>query len=94
MEAVKQGSICLGLRSKEFAVLCSLKRSPSELASYQDKTFKVDDHIGLSMAGLTADARSLCRFMRSECLNYKYTFESNHPIERLVSKIAESREDI
>lgn len=29
MEAVKQGSICLGLRSDECVVLCSLKRLPS-----------------------------------------------------------------
>jgi len=36
MEAVKQGSICLGLRSDDYAILCSLKRSPSELAGYQE----------------------------------------------------------
>lgn len=35
MEAVKQGSICLGLRSKNHVVLCSLKKLPSELACYQ-----------------------------------------------------------
>eukprot|EP01017_Pseudomicrothorax_dubius_P011794 TRINITY_DN144_c0_g1_i6.p1 TRINITY_DN144_c0_g1~~TRINITY_DN144_c0_g1_i6.p1 ORF type:complete len:151 (+),score=26.96 TRINITY_DN144_c0_g1_i6:261-713(+) len=89
MEAVKQGSICLGLKSQEYAVLCSLKRAPSELSSYMDKTFKVDDHMGLSMAGLTADARSLCKYMRNECLNYKYNYEVAHPVERLIFKIAE-----
>ncbi len=35
MESVKEGSVCLGLRSNDFAVLCSLKRLPSELAGYQ-----------------------------------------------------------
>ena len=35
MEAVKQGSICLGLRSEKHVVLCSLKKLPSELACYQ-----------------------------------------------------------
>ena len=29
MEAVKQGSICLGLRSQKHVVLCSLKRLPN-----------------------------------------------------------------
>jgi 20S proteasome subunit alpha 6 len=35
MEAVKQGSICLGLKSNDFVVLGSLKKLPSELAGYQ-----------------------------------------------------------
>jgi 20S proteasome subunit alpha 6 len=65
MEAVKQGSVCLGLRSKKYAVLCSLKRLPSELAGYQEKLFKVDDYIGMAMSGLTADARVLCKYMRN-----------------------------
>eukprot|EP00331_Platyophrya_macrostoma_P013130 CAMPEP_0176422294 /NCGR_PEP_ID=MMETSP0127-20121128/9654_1 /TAXON_ID=938130 /ORGANISM="Platyophrya macrostoma, Strain WH" /LENGTH=249 /DNA_ID=CAMNT_0017803129 /DNA_START=32 /DNA_END=781 /DNA_ORIENTATION=+ len=89
MEAVKQGSICLGLRSKKAAVLCSLKRSQSELASYQEKIFKIDDYIGMAMAGLTADARVLCKYMRNECLNHKYVFESPHPMKRLINKVAE-----
>jgi len=51
---VKQGSACVGLRSKTHAVLATLKRSSSELASYQQKVFKIDDHIGIAIAGLTA----------------------------------------
>lgn len=90
MEAVKQGSICLGLRSKEFVVLCSLKKLPSELACYQDKMFKVDDYIGMAISGLTADARVLCKYMRNEALHYKLTYGSNQPINRLIFKIAES----
>jgi 20S proteasome subunit alpha 6 len=65
MEAVKQGSICLGLKSNEYVVLCSLKKLPSELACYQDKMFKVDDYIGMAISGLTADARVLCKYMRN-----------------------------
>jgi len=49
----------LGLKSETHAVLCSLKRSPSELASYQEKIFKVDSSVGMAMAGLTADASKL-----------------------------------
>jgi len=28
--------------------------------------------------------------MRNECLNYKHIFESDHPISRLINKVAES----
>ena len=91
MQAVKQGSICLGLKSNEYVVLCSLKKLPSELACYQDKMFKVDDYIGMAISGLTADARVLCKYMRNESLNYKLTYGSNQPLNRLIFKIAESR---
>ena len=52
-------------------VLVALKRSPNELSSYQQKTFKIDDHIGISVSGLTADGRILSRFMRNKCINHK-----------------------
>ena len=44
--------------------------------------------MGIAIAGLTADARHLCKYMRSECLNYWYTHDSHHPTERIVNKIA------
>ena len=79
MEAVKQGSAALGLKSKTHTVLLALKvsifvsctgglwetdksylqRSSSELASYQKKIFKIDEHVGIAIAGLTSDARLL-----------------------------------
>lgn len=32
--------------------------------------------------------------MRTECLEYKYTYESHHPVGRLVYKVAESINNI
>ena len=59
MEAVQQGSCSVGLRTSQWAVVASLKRSSSELASYQQKVFKVDQHIGIAISGLISDARVL-----------------------------------
>ena len=39
-------------------------------------------------SGLTADARYFSKFMRNESLNYWYGNGSQHPIERMVNKIA------
>ena len=58
------------------------------MACHQEKIFEIDDHMGIAIAGLTADARYLCKFMRQECLNYEYAHDSHHPTERLVGKIA------
>ncbi|KAF6028254.1 PSMA1 [Bugula neritina] len=87
MEAVKQGSACVGLKSKTHAVLVALKRAPSELSAYQKKVVPIDDHCAVAVAGLTADARLLCKFMRTECLNNKYGYDTPLPINRLVSMV-------
>eukprot|EP01087_Luapelamoeba_hula_P004679 TRINITY_DN14618_c0_g1_i1.p1 TRINITY_DN14618_c0_g1~~TRINITY_DN14618_c0_g1_i1.p1 ORF type:complete len:254 (-),score=42.23 TRINITY_DN14618_c0_g1_i1:68-829(-) len=89
MEAVKQGSACVGLKSNTHAIVITLKRSSSELASYQQKIFKVDEHMGIAIAGLTSDARVLCSYMRSECLNHKYVYETPIQVGRLVLRIAD-----
>ena len=90
MEAVKQGSATVGVKSKNHVVLVSLKRSMhSELSAYQNKLFKIDDHLGISIAGLTADARVLSNFMRTQALNHKFVFESPITPSRLVGLVAE-----
>ncbi|KAJ8315405.1 hypothetical protein KUTeg_007555, partial [Tegillarca granosa] len=72
MEAVKQGSAT---------------RAPSELSAHQKKIIPIDDHVGVSIAGLTADARLLSNFMRSECLNSRYAYDRPLPISRLVAAV-------
>ena len=68
-------------------MLVALKTTPSPLTKHQEKVYVVDDHIGLVFSGLTADARYLNKYMRTETLNYWYSMGSQHPVERLVTKI-------
>lgn len=89
MEAVKQGSAAIGLRSKTHVVLACVNKASSELSSHQKKIFKVDDHIGVAIAGLTADGRVLSRYMRSECINHSFNYESPLPVGRLVVQLAD-----
>jgi len=89
VEAVKQGAAAIGLRSKEYVIIATLKRAPSDLASYQKKLFKIDDHIGIASAGLIADARVLGQWMRNECLSHKYVYETPMQVGRLVSSLSD-----
>lgn len=89
MEAVKQGTPVLGLRSKTHVVLVSFKRAQSELANHQQKIFKIDDHMAIGISGLTADARVLADYMRNECLNHRYVFDSAMNVGRLVAQVAD-----
>jgi len=89
MRAVDQGTPVLGLRSKEAVVLCTSMRAQSELASYQKKVMKIDDHMCIGIAGLTADARVLAEYMRNECLNHTYIYDSPMNVGRLVAQIGD-----
>jgi len=84
MEAVKQGSATIGVKSKNHAVLLALKRASSELSAYQKKIMILDDHIGMSIAGLTADAKSVSRWMRTECLQSRFYNNSALRVETLM----------
>jgi 20S proteasome subunit alpha 6 len=89
MEAVKQGSACVGLRSSTHAVLAAVNKPASELSSYQRKVFRVADHAGVALAGLTADGRVLSRFLRNECINHSFVYEAPLPVSRLALKLAD-----
>lgn len=92
MESVKQGSACVGLRNKSMCVLGALKRSVSELSSHQKKLWQIDDKIGIGIAGLTADARSLAKYMRSECLDHRYVYGVALPPHQLMAEIADKHQ--
>ncbi|KIY72978.1 20S proteasome subunit [Cylindrobasidium torrendii FP15055 ss-10] len=89
LEAVKQGSAAVGLVSKTHAILLALKRSAGELASYQQKMFRIDDHVGIAIAGLTSDARVLSNFMRQQAMSSRMVFNRPVPVNRLVGAIAD-----
>ncbi len=92
MESVKQGSACVGLRSSTHCVLGALKRSVSELSSHQKKILEIDDHMAIGIAGLTADARSLAKYMRNECLNHKYVYGAPLKTSKLVTDLADKHQ--
>jgi len=89
MQAVEQGTPVLGLRSKTAVVLCSNMRAQAELAEEKKKVMKIDNHLCVGIAGLTSDARVLAEFMRNECLNHQYIYDSNMNVSRLVSMIGD-----
>lgn len=82
LEAIKQGSVTVGLRSKKYAVLVALKRNADELSSYQRKIIKCDEHLGLSLAGLAPDARVLSNYLRQQCNYSNLVFNRKLSVEK------------
>ena len=72
-------------------VRCSsyLQRNAEELSSYQKKVIGLDDHLGLSLAGLASDARVLSNFMKQQALASKMTYGRPIPVERIVDMIGD-----
>ncbi|KAH8888849.1 N-terminal nucleophile aminohydrolase [Thozetella sp. PMI_491] len=88
-EAVKQGSVVVGIASKTHAVLVAVKRNAEELSSYQKKLFPIDEHVGIAIAGLTSDARVLSNFMKQQSLGHRLTYGRSIPVRSLVDMIGD-----
>ncbi|CDR97883.1 proteasome subunit alpha type 1, putative [Babesia bigemina] len=96
MEAVKQGSCCVGIKSATHItskieipqVLCAVRRKTSKHADYQDKIFRIADYIAVAMSGITSDAKMIVNFMRNECLNNRYLYGCDITASKLVSLVS------
>ncbi|XYA01157.1 Proteasome subunit alpha type-6 [Meyerozyma guilliermondii] len=93
LEAIKQGSAAVGIASKTHVVLVALKRNAEELGSYQKKLIKIDDHMGIALAGLAPDARVLSNYLRKQAMNSKMVFNRPISTQRAVLQIADKAQE-
>ena len=93
LEAIKQGSAAVGIVSKSHVVLVALKRNAEELGSYQKKLIKVDQHMGIALAGLAPDARVLLNFLRKQAMTSKMTFNRPISTSKAVLLIADKAQE-
>uniref|UniRef100_A0A5S6R304 Proteasome subunit alpha type n=1 Tax=Trichuris muris TaxID=70415 RepID=A0A5S6R304_TRIMR len=87
MKAVSEGSATVGLKNQTHAVLVAVKRSPNELSGYQKKIYVLDEHVGISIAGLLSDGRLLSRFLHNECINWQWVFQEPIRIPKLMIEL-------
>uniref|UniRef100_A0A1I8A4W4 Proteasome subunit alpha type n=1 Tax=Steinernema glaseri TaxID=37863 RepID=A0A1I8A4W4_9BILA len=87
VEAMKQGSATVGVKSKTHAVLVALKRAANELCSHQKKIYELDCHTGVSIAGLLSDGRILARFLQTECSSWRWDYKEPVPLQVLSNRL-------
>jgi proteasome alpha subunit len=80
-EAVKRGSVSIGVKTAEGVVLVAEKRVSSDLLVSEtiEKIYTVDDHLAVAASGHVADARQLVEFARRESQRNQYMYEE--PLE-------------
>lgn len=91
LELVKRGSPIVGIKTEEGVVLAVLEPQLSKLAAPRTskKIFRIDDHVGVAIAGLSPDARILIRQARLYCQSNKMTYDEPADVEDLASAVGD-----
>uniref|UniRef100_A0A672I3I8 Proteasome subunit alpha type n=1 Tax=Salarias fasciatus TaxID=181472 RepID=A0A672I3I8_SALFA len=90
MKAVENSSTAIGIRCKDGIVFGVEKLVLSKL--YEEgsnkRIFNIDRHVGMAVAGLLADARSLAEVAREEASNFRVNYGHDIPLKHLSDRVA------
>ncbi|TDG43062.1 hypothetical protein AWZ03_010526 [Drosophila navojoa] len=93
-EAVRKGSTVVGLRTKDAIVLGVERKAVDALQVERTarKIRKLDDHLVVTFAGLTADARILLNRAQSEAQSHRLNFEQPATVEYITRYLAKLKQ--
>jgi proteasome alpha subunit len=90
MELVNRGATIMGIQCAEGIVLGSEENiEPLEEAEYSWKIFKVDEHVGAAIVGLSSDARILIDQARIYAQSNKLTYDEPIDVEVVTKRICD-----
>ncbi len=93
-EAVRRGWTTLGIKTKAGGALVVEKRKISPLIDINaiQKIYKVDDHIGVTFAGIAGDGRVLIDYARRVALQHRFLYDEPIPLEFLAKQVCDVKQ--
>jgi proteasome alpha subunit len=95
IEAIRRGTTAIGIKVNGVGIVLTVeKRILSKLVALDsiEKIFKIDEHIGAAIAGLTADARILVNQARITSQIHKLTYDEPIGVEVLTRDIGDLKQ--
>lgn len=94
LEAVRRGTLVVAIKSKEDVCLAAQIKVASTLMDGDsiDKLFQVDEHIGVAISGLHADARALINHARIQAQSFRLTYDEPVRLNMLAKAIADLKQ--
>ena len=94
LEAVRRGTLAVAVKSKGDVCLAAQIKVASPLmdANSIDKLFQVDEHIGVAISGLHADARALINYARVQAQSFRLTYDEPVRLNMLAKAIADLKQ--
>lgn len=93
MELVNRGATILALRSSGGVVLGAEETiDPLEESEYSWKIFKIDDHVGTAIVGLSSDARILIDQARIHAQSNRLTYDEPIDTEVVTKRICDIKQ--
>lgn len=91
LETVRRGSTVLGITCPEGVVLAAEERTATKLQdrNFLWKLFKIDDHIGVAISGLSSDARILVDQARIFSQSNRLTYDEPVDVEILSKRVGD-----
>ena len=91
---MRRGTLAVAIKSKDAVCLAAQIKIPSNLmdADSIDKLFQVDEHIGVAIAGLHADSRTLINYARVQAQSFRLTYDEPVRLNMLVKSIADIKQ--
>ena len=95
MEAISHAGAAVGVRTDEGVVLAAEKKILSKLLETSvasEKMHKLDDHLGVAVAGINSDANILINSARLSAQRYLMTYQEPVPMEQLVQTLCDQKQ--
>ncbi|KAG5505078.1 hypothetical protein JIQ42_04264 [Leishmania sp. Namibia] len=101
VEAIQQAGIVIGVCTKDGVVLAGEKMVPHPLFDSEnmqdkntsgEKVYKIAEHIGCSVAGVTSDAYALLNYARLTAQRHQYAFQEPMAIEDLCRTLCDEKQ--